>query len=250
MRSSTRIVTILLVLILVIGGAVAGAYLLLKPSPNGSDPGIPMLDYYATDLAGAISEDDQYWIGELCYEVDSNSSCEMAVVVVNTTQPYDINYFALRTFQYNQIGKAGKDNGVLVVLAIDDDAWRIEVGYGLEGILTDVRVKHLAQEFLEPNMTAGSYGDGLFELTAAMGDILVTEYQGDRSGTPAFQIFGVSLSWVEIAIIAVIVIVISIITRGRVLYPLIWILSMLGGRGGGGGFGGGRSGGGGASGGR
>jgi uncharacterized protein len=249
-RSSTRIVAVLVVLVLVIGGAVAGAYLLLKPSSSGgSDPGIPKLDHYATDLAGAISSDDLYWIGEVCHEVDTNSSCEMAVVVVNTTQPYEINYFALRTFQYNQIGKAGKDNGVLVVVATDDDTWRIEVGYGLEGILTDVRVKHLAQEFLEPNMTAGSYGNGLFELTAAMGDILENEYQGDRSGTPAFQIFGVSLSWVDLAIIAVIVIVASIVTRGRVLFPIIWILSLLGGRGGGG-FGGGRSGGGGASGGR
>jgi uncharacterized protein len=246
-RSSTRIVAVILVLALVVGGAIAGASLLLKPSPNGSDPGIPKLDYYATDLAGALSEDDRYWIGEICYEVDVNSSCEMAVVVVNTTQPYDINYFALRTFQFNQIGKAGKDNGALVVLATDDNAWRIEVGYGLEGILTDVRVKHLAQEFLEPNMTAGSYGDGLFELTAAMGDILEAEYQGDRPGTPAFQIFGVSLSWLDMAIVAVIVIMISVITRGRVLYPIIWILSLLGGRGGGG-FGGGRSGGGGASG--
>ncbi len=250
MRSSTRVVAGLLVLAIVVGGTVAGAYLLLKPSSSGgSDPGIPKLDYYATDLAGAISEDDLYWLGEVCYEVDSNSSCEMAVVVVNTTHPYDINYFALRTFQYNQIGKAGKDNGVLVVVATDDNTWRIEVGYGLEGILTDVRVKHLAQEFLEPNMTAGSYGDGLFELTAAMGDIIEIEYQGDRSGTPAFQIFGVSLSWFDIAIIAVIVIVLSIITRGRILWPLVWVLTLMSGRGGGS-FGGGRSGGGGASGGR
>jgi uncharacterized protein len=240
-------VAIILVAALVVGGALAGAYVLLQPSSKDPEPGIPKLEYYTTDLAGVLSLDDLNYIDEVCYEVDSNSSCEMAVVVVNTTQPYDINYFALRTFQYNQIGKVGRDNGLLIVVATDDDAWRIEVGYGLEGILTDVRVKHLAEQYLEPNMANGTYGDGLFDLTVEIGLILEDEYQGDRSGKPAFEIFGVGLSWTEIAIIAVVVVVLSIITKGRILWPLIWILSMMGGRGGGG-FGGGRSGGGGASG--
>lgn len=249
MRSSIKVVAALLVMVVLLGGVLFGAYMLLKPSSSGPEEGIPTLEYYTTDYAGVLTIDDLNWIDEVCYEVDVNSSCEMAVVVVNTTQPYDINYFALRTFQYNQIGKAGRDNGVLVVLATDDNKWRIEVGYGLEGILTDIRVNRLAEEFLEPNMTAGAYGDGLFELTYAMGTIMEEEYEGDRSGTPAFQIFGVSLSWVDMAIIAVVVIVASALTRGRILWPLIWILGLLGGRGGGG-FGGGRSGGGGASGGR
>jgi uncharacterized protein len=241
-------VAIVLVAALVVGGALAGAYMLLQHSSKDPEPGIPKLEYYTTDLAGVLSLDDLDYIDAVCYEVDSNSSCEMAVVVVNTTYPYDIDYFALRTFQYNQIGNAGRDNGVLVVVATDDHAWRIEVGYGLEGILTDVRVKHLAEQYLEPSMLNGTYGDGLFDLTYEMGLILEDEYQGDRSGKPAFEIFGVGLSWVEIAIIAVVVIVLSIITRGRILWPLIWILSMMSGRGGRGGFGGGRSGGGGASG--
>jgi uncharacterized protein len=239
----------LAVLAIVIAAVVAGGYLLLRTIDNDAESGIPELEYYATDLAGAVSDDDLYYIGELCYEVDLNSSCEMVVLVVNTTYPHDINYFSLRTFQYNGIGKSGQDNGVLIVVATDDQAWRIEVGYGLEGILTDVRVSHLAREYLQPNMTAGSYGDGLLELTYAIGEILITEYDGDRSRGPAFPVVGVPLSWGEWAIVAVVFIVVVIVTRGAALRPLLWLLALMAG-GKRGGFGGGRSGGGGASGGR
>jgi uncharacterized protein len=221
-------------------------YVLTRSSPEAPDPAIPTLDYYTTDLSGALSEDDVYYINQLCYEVDLNSSCEMAVVVVNTTYPHDIDYFALRTFQHNGIGKAGSDNGVLVVVATDDGVWRIEVGYGLEGVLTDVRVDRLAREFLEPNMTEGSYGDGLFELTYAMGVILESEYVGDRSSSPAFPVGGVPLTAGQWAIVIVVLVVLIVLTKGSVLRPILWVLLLLsGGRGG---FGGGRSGGGGASG--
>lgn len=249
MRSTVRLVVGLVALAVVIVAVAAGGSLLLRTAGDDAESGIPELEYYATDLSGTVSDDDLYYIGEVCYEVDLNSSCEMVVLVVNTTYPHDIEYFSLRTFQHNGIGKAGQDNGVLIVVATDDQTWRIEVGYGLEGILTDVRVSHLAQEYLQPNMTAGSYGDGLFELTYAIGEILITEYDGDRSRGPAFPVVGVPLSWGEWAIVAVVFVVVVIVTKGAALRPLLWLLAILaGGRGGG--FGGGRSGGGGASGGK
>lgn len=238
----------LAVLAILIVAVVAGGYLLVRPTGGDGESNIPELKNYATDLAGVISEDDLYYIGEVCYEVDRNTSCEVVVLVVNTTHPSDIDYFSLRTFQHNGIGKSGQDNGVLVVVATDDSAWRIEVGYGLEGILTDVRVSHLAEEYLAPNMTAGSYGNGLFELTYAIGEILILEYDGDRSTGPAYPVGGVPLTGGEWAIVAVVLIVVVIVTRGAALRPLLWLLALLaGGRRGG--FGGGRSGGGGASGG-
>lgn len=239
----------LVVLAIVIAAVVAGGYLLVRQAGGGGESGFPRLEHYATDLAGAISQDDLYYIGEICYEVDRNTSCEVAVLLVDTTYPHDIDYYALRTFQYNGIGRSGQDNGVLVVVATGDGTWRIEVGYGLEGILTDVRVNRLAEEYLVPNMTAGSYGDGLFELTYALGEILILEFDGGRSGGPAFPLVGAPFTWGEWAIIAVVFVIVVIITKGAALRPFIWVLALLGGSRGGG-FGGGRSGGGGASGGR
>jgi uncharacterized protein len=235
-----------LVIILMVGALFTGCYLLLRPGPSSEEIAFPTLEYYATDLAGAMSEDDIYYINQLCYAVDDSTSCEMAVLVVNTTHPNDINYYALRTFQHNAIGKDGSDNGLLVVIAVEDRAWRVEIGYGLEGVLTDVRVKHLAEDLLVPNMTADRYGDGLFELTNALGNILLTEYEGSVSGDPAFPVDGLPLSWGQWALVIVGFAVLCIVTRGAVIRPFIWLLIFLtGGRGG---FGGGRSGGGGASG--
>lgn len=246
MRSSVRVVVGLAVLAIVIGGTIAATYMVLRPSDAGRDEGIPELKYYTTDLAGVLTESDLYYIDEICYEVNLNSSCEIAVVVVNSTQPYDINYYALRTFQYNGIGKEGRDNGVLVVVATDDGSWRIEVGYGLEGILTDVRVNRLAQEYLLPNMTAGGYGDGLFELTFAMGMIMETEYSGDRGTDRTYPISWIPLTWGDWALVGVAYILLAVVTKGWALRPLLFLIAIMsGGRGG---FGGGRSGGGGASG--
>jgi uncharacterized protein len=233
-RSSTKVVAALLALVIVIGGVLVGAYVLLKPSSTGPEPGIPTLEYYTTDFAGVLTIDDLNWIDQVCYDVDVNSSCQMAVVVVNSTQPYDISYYALRTFQNNQIGREGRDNGVLIVVATEDKEWRIEVGYGLEGILTDIRVNSLAKAYLEPELAVENYGDGLFNLTVEMGLIIEEEYSGDRSGSPAFEIFGYGISWTEIAIVAVVVIALTIVTKGRAIYPILWILSMMGGRRGGG----------------
>ncbi len=248
MRPAFRALAAVVVIVVVIGGVAAAAYLLLFPSSAQREEGIPTLEYYTTDLAGALSEDDLYYIDGICDVVNENSTCEMAVVVVNTTYPHDIEHYALRTFQYNGIGKEGRDNGVLVVVATDDQEWRIEVGYGLEGVLTDVRVFRLAEEFLVPNMTAGSYGDGLFELTYAMGTILEDEYSGDRSPVRTYPISWIPLTWNDWMLVGGAYVVLVIATRGWALRPLLLILALVtGGRGG---FGGGRSGGGGASGGR
>ncbi len=248
MRSSTKVALAIIVVVALVGGTVAGVYFLTRPLPR--DPGIPTdLEYYVNDRAGVLSDDDIYYIGQLCNEVDTNNSCEIAVLVVNTTGQYDIDYYSLRVFEYNGIGKSGQDNGVLIVVATDERTWRVEVGYGLEGILTDHTVAELTRNYLAPNMTAGHYGDGLFELTYAIGVIIEDNYTGGHSGTPAFPIDGVPLTWWQLGLIAVVFVILIIVTKGRLLFPIIWILSLLGGRGGGG-FGGGRSGGGGASGGR
>ena len=59
------------------------------------------------------------------------------------------------------IGKKGKDNGVLVLVAMEEREWRIEVGYGLEGYITDVESNRIAQDYLVPKFQEGNYGEGL-----------------------------------------------------------------------------------------
>jgi uncharacterized protein len=183
----------------------------------------------------------------MCYQIDYETSCEVAILVVNTTQPNDINYFALRVFQKNAIGKEGKDNGVLIVVAVNDKTWRIEVGYGLMGILTGARVADLAENYLVPYVENGSLEDGLYDTTYEIGTILINEYTGESTGKTAYPIGWLPLTTKQWILVIVVVIGLGIVTRGRIFIPLLWVISLFGG--GRGKFGGGRSGGGGARGG-
>ncbi len=243
MRQNVRVaLTILIVLVVVIVLAAVAVRVLFPPE----DPrfaGIPTIYPYANDKANALSSGYVEWLDDICYQVDEQTSCEIAVLVVNTTQPNDINYFALRTFQKNEIGKEGKDNGVLIVVATDDNAWRVEVGYGLMGILTGARVTNLVEAYFIPYMDAGDIDDALVELTTAIGNIILTEYTGDTSGSPAYPISWIPLTTWQWAVVIVVLLVLGAITRGRIFWPILWILGAM--TRGGGKFGGGRSGGGG-----
>ncbi len=67
------------------------------------------------------------------------------------------------------IGKRGKDNGVLILVAIEERQWRIEVGYGLEGDITDIEANLIAQNYLVPAFQQGNYGEGLYDTVDALG---------------------------------------------------------------------------------
>ena len=85
---------------------------------------------------------------------------------------YVFNDMALDVFDGTQtgIGKSGKDNGVLVLVALDERQWRIEVGYGLEGDITDIETNLIAQRYLVPAFREGNYGEGLYDAVAALGE--------------------------------------------------------------------------------
>jgi len=246
MRERTRLVVSVIAVLAVVILIIAGAIYVLFPAPDPRFKGIPTIYPYANDNAGALSPGYVEWLDDICYNVDYNTSCEIAILVVNTTQPYDINYFALRTFQKNGIGNKGVDNGVLIVVATDDGTWKVEVGYGLMGILTGARVTDLVNTYFIPYYDVGNLDDGLVELTTAIGGVIINEYTGDTGGSPAYPISGIPLGWWQWLLIVVVILVGGVLTRGRIFIPLIWIIQLLGR--GGGRFGGGRSGGGGGGG--
>src|SRR2546426_3839064 len=108
----------------------------LLASNRPAEPAVPDVFLYVNDLAQppTLASEEFDSITALCQEVDYRTSAEIAVLVVNTTQPFGINAFAAKTFEANGIGKRGMDNGVLILISMDEQAWRIEVGYGLEGV--------------------------------------------------------------------------------------------------------------------
>lgn len=233
-RALLGLVTIIAVLV-VAALLILGVLWLITPAPRD----VPEIRLYVNDLAspGALSPEDEFWLTELCLQIDNRTSAEVAILVVNKTDPMTIDEFAFRTFERNGIGKVGKDNGLLIVVATDENRWRIEVGYGLEGTLPDGLVGRFAREYLEPALAVYDYYGGLFDVTYAMGTEILNNYDASAPTQPKPWV----IDWGMVAIVLVVAIVLGVLTKGRIFLFIPELLTR--GR-----FGGGRSGGGGASG--
>ena len=150
----------------------------LLASNRPAEPAVPDVFLYVNDLAQppTLASEEFDSITALCQEVDYRTSAEIAVLVVNTTQPFGINAFAAKTFEANGIGKRGMDNGVLILISMDEQAWRIEVGYGLEGVLNDAKVGRIGRTELVPNLETGDVYTALHNTTLAVGQEIVDNY--------------------------------------------------------------------------
>jgi uncharacterized protein len=208
----------------------------------------PKLQYYVTDLAGALTLEEERAIEELCVIVYESCGAEIAVLVVNTTRPDDINIFATRTFQQNGLGQEGEDNGLLVLVATEDRLWRIEVGYGFEGALPDAKVGDLATTYLVPSLEQGAFYTGIYEVVDHLGGEIIINYDGNspHDDTSPYPISWIPLTLWQLFVVGAVIVALAVLTRGRII--LLSLLFLGGGRGKKR-WGGGRTGGGGARGG-
>ena len=100
-------------------------------------PTAPTKDIYLADFAGMVEEEDRQQILEIGKDLDRQYGAQVVVVTVETLEGQDIESYANTLFRSWGIGNKEKNNGVLLLIAKEDRKFRIEVGYGLEGAITD-----------------------------------------------------------------------------------------------------------------
>ena len=122
---------------------------------------IPKLEARVTDLTGTLTAAEQSELEQKLSAFESRKGAQIAVLVVPTTHPEEIDQYSIRVVESWKIGRTKTDDGVLVVLAKDDHAARIEVGYGLEGALTDATSNRILDETMFPLFKQGQYFAGL-----------------------------------------------------------------------------------------
>ena len=122
---------------------------------------IPEPSSWVNDFAGVISPEYKEKLNYLIEELKQKTTAEIAVVTINSIAPYDEKEYARLLFDNWKPGKKGKDNGVLVLLAIKERRWRIETGYGVEGILPDGLCGDIARNYMVPYFKVGKYSEGL-----------------------------------------------------------------------------------------
>lgn len=248
------------VFFVMIASSVIAQNVLPRPNP-------PKL---VTDQAGVLTPEQLQALEAKLVAIDDSSSNQIAVVILSSLEGQPKEEYATKLFREWGIGNKKTNNGVLVLVAIQDRQIRIEVGYGLEGAIPDITALSIIDNDIKPAFKAGAYYEGLDKATDNLAKAAVGEYKEARKKRSKSK--GNPLVFVMIVIVIVIILGkkgggggsningggFSDFTTGMLLGSLLNGGSSRGGWGGGsggfggggfGGFGGGSSGGGGAGGG-
>lgn len=135
--------------------------LLALAGGNGGLVEVPTLTARVTDLADTLSPQQQQALEAKLAAFEAHKGSQVAVLIVPTTQPEAIEQYAIRVVDQWKLGRKDVDDGVLVLLAANDRKVRIEVGYGLEGVLPDVIAKRIIENVMIPQFRQGDYYAGL-----------------------------------------------------------------------------------------
>jgi len=129
---------------------------------------IPPLDSPVIDTTGTLDAATREALEQQARALQQRKGSQLQVLVVPTTEPEDIAQYAVRAFEQWRLGREGVDDGVLLVVAVDDRRVRIEVGYGLEGAIPDALAIRIISEYLTPKFRAGDYAGGITDATAML----------------------------------------------------------------------------------
>lgn len=131
---------------------------------------LPALTGRVVDDAGLIDAATRESLTGKLADFETKSSDQIVVATVATTGGEAIEPYANRLFRAWKLGQAGEDNGILLLVARDDRKMRIEVGYGLEGTLTDLHSKLIIENTMVPAFRAGDFSGGI---SGAVDDIIM-----------------------------------------------------------------------------
>jgi uncharacterized protein len=127
---------------------------------------------YVGDGAGVLGPAYVDLINDVCVRLKNATGSELSVITVRDLGGTAAEDFSARLFKRLGIGEKGKDNGLLLLLALDDRAVRFEVGYGLEPVVPDALAGRLLDEQAMPFLSRGEYGRGLFAATKAVAETI------------------------------------------------------------------------------
>ena len=137
----------------------------------------PKAQGYVNDFAGILSAETRASLEADLAQLEKDTSAQVAVVTVSSLDGDTVEGYAVSLFEDWGIGQASQDNGVLFLIALTEHQTWIEVGYGLEPILTDGRCGRILDDFVIPSFKAGDYDTGIAQGTAAIVSYI-------RDGTP------------------------------------------------------------------
>lgn len=140
---------------------------------------VPPLRNRVTDLAGVLSPSEQVKLEEKLYQFEVRTSDQIAVLIIPSLEGESIEEYSIRVTDQWKLGEKNKDNGVLLLVSVNDRQIRIEVGYGMEGTLTDLISGSIIRHEIAPKFRTGNYFEGIDAGITAIMKATQGEYQGD-----------------------------------------------------------------------
>ena len=122
---------------------------------------VPFLSGRVVDQAGIIPELVERRIEEKSRLLEESTGAQIAVLTISSLEGHSLEDYTIRVVEQWELGQADQDNGVLIFVAVDDRRMRIEVGYGLEGVLTDAMSGRILDGAIAPRFREGDFGGGL-----------------------------------------------------------------------------------------
>lgn len=137
------------------------------------------LTTFVNDYTNILTSEEINSLNTIANSLKTSNQAELAIVIVDNFNDLSIEEYSMKIAHEN-LGDAKLDNGLLILVGLDVREFRVEVGYGLEGILNDAKVARLSREKLVPFFQQEKYGQGLIALSYALHDELSpnTEIQG------------------------------------------------------------------------
>jgi uncharacterized protein len=146
-----------------------------------ADVAVPPLKGRVVDLTNTLTNDYIDTLNQRIRSFEQRKGSQIAVLIVPTTQPESIEQYSIRVAEAWKIGRKKIDDGALLVVAKNDHKLRIEVGYGLEGALTDITSRRIIDEVIVPHFKNGEFAAGISDgITRMIGVI-----DGERLPAPA-----------------------------------------------------------------
>lgn len=124
---------------------------------------IPDLSSRVTDLTGLLNQDQKSSLSDQLKALEDRKGSQVAVLIVDSTEPETMEQFSIRVVDEWKLGREDVDDGVLLLVAKADRNLRIEVGYGLEGAITDAYSKRIINNIIVPHFRDGDYYLGIEE---------------------------------------------------------------------------------------
>ncbi|MEO9474261.1 MAG: TPM domain-containing protein [Cyclobacteriaceae bacterium] len=114
-----------------------------------------------TDLTGTLSQSEQRILEDKLKTFESEKGSQVVVVIIPTTGDESIEQYSIRLAEQWKIGRGGVDDGVIMLFSMNDRKMRIEVGYALEGALTDALSKRIIENVIVPDFRSGHFYNGI-----------------------------------------------------------------------------------------